>query len=285
MDGIVDAHHHFWDPATATYPWMTEAVAPLRRRFDADVLRPELARVGVRGTVVVQARHSLDETRELLETAEATDFVKGVVGWVDLTDPGIADVLAATLAGPNGRWLVGIRHQVHDEADPSWLMRRDVARGLDAVESAGLTFDLLVRPRELPATLGVVREHPALRFVLDHIGKPPIAAGVLEPWASLISSFGPLPNVTCKLSGLVTEADHATWRPDDLRPYVAKVVDTFGPDRLLFGSDWPVCLLAASYGQVVEALVACLDDLSAPERSAVMGANAVRTYGLADRWD
>jgi L-fuconolactonase len=280
MTAIVDAHHHFWDPADDPYPWMTGPLEAIRRPFGADDLRPLLEATGVSATVLVQTRSSLDESRAFLATAEAVDFVAGVVGWVDLTVPGVADSMAGLRAGPGGDALVGIRHQVHDEPDPRWLARDDVRRGLRAVEDAGLVYDLLVRPRELPAALDVARAMPGLRFVVDHIAKPPITTGELEPWSRSMEGFGELSNVACKVSGMVTEADWKAWRIDDLSPFVDHVLNVFGPERLLFGSDWPVCLVAASYQTVLDTTVALLGRLSAVEREAVMGGTAVRIYGL-----
>jgi L-fuconolactonase len=275
---IVDAHHHFWDPARAEYPWLTDELAAIRRPFTPDDVEPLIAAAGIDATVLVQTRSNLDETREFLATAAATPFISGVVGWVDLTDPGIADVLDELRHGPGGDRLVGIRHQVHDEPDPAWLLREDVGRGLRAVRDAGLTYDLLVRSPELPAALGVVRQVPDLRFVIDHLAKPPIKDRVIQPWADLIRPFGALDNAWCKVSGMVTEADWATWQPTDLAPYVDHVLDVFGPDRLLFGSDWPVCLLAASYEDVVLTMRTLLTSLGDTERSAIFGGTARAVY-------
>jgi L-fuconolactonase len=272
---IVDSHHHFWDPAAADYPWMTDAVAPIRRPFKPADMAPLLAATGVEGTVVVQARHALEETHELLRIAAETDFVAGVVGWADLTAPDLPATLAELKRGPGGDKLVGIRHQAHDEPDPNWLLRGEVQGGIAAVGAAGLVYDLLLRPRELPAGVETARNHPAVRFVLDHIAKPRIAAGAVdEEWERGMAAFAPLTNVSCKVSGLVTEADWQTWSVDDLRPYVEKVIGWFGADRLLFGSDWPVCLLAAPY----ERVYAAARELVPFE--AAFGANAVRIYGL-----
>lgn len=278
---VIDAHQHFWDPARADYPWMIGPYAALRRRYGPEDLAPALAACGVSGTIVVQARHDLDETRQLLTLAAGNDSIAGVIGWVDLTDPAVADTLASLRAGAGGQHLVGIRHQVHDEPDPEWLVRRDVLRGLRAVEGAGLAYDLLVRSRELPAALNVAHRIPGLRLVIDHLAKPPIATGELEPWASLLQSFAGLENVACKLSGLVTEANWAVWQPDDLLPYVRHALEVFGPRRLLFGSDWPVCLLAASYHEVLEAALATLRGLTGDELGSVLGDRAVHTYRLA----
>jgi L-fuconolactonase len=277
---IVDAHHHLWDPARADYPWMTDEVAAIRRPFGPDDLRPLLERCGVERTVVVQARAGLDETRDLLATAAATDFVAGVVGWVDLTDPGVARTLDELRAGPDGRWLAGVRHQVHDEPDPAWLLRPDVRRGLRAVGDAGLVYDLLVRPRELPAALVVARELTGMRFVVDHLAKPRVRDGGDAEWEAALAPLSELPNVVCKVSGLVTEADHDTWGPEELAPFVTRALDWFGAGRLLFGSDWPVCLLAASYEQVLDALLAVMADQPASVLAAVLGGNAARVYRL-----
>jgi len=275
---LVDAHHHFWDPATADYPWLTDELAAIRRAFGPADLAPLLATTGVDATILVQTRSSIDETRAFLAAAAATPFVHGVVGWVDLTAPDVAEAIAALRAGSGGERLAGIRHQVHDEPDPDWLCRDDVRRGLRAVGQAGLVYDLLVRARELPAALDTVRQLPDVRFVIDHLAKPPLASGELEEWAPRIALFGPLQNVACKVSGLVTEADWATWRAADLRPAVEHALAVFGPERLLFGSDWPVCLLAASYERVLATAQELLADLTAAERDAVFGANALATY-------
>ena len=277
----VDAHHHFWDPSRADYPWMTDDLAAIRRRFGPEDLAPLAARAGMNRTILVQTRSSLDETREFLATAFANDFVAGVVGWVDLADPAVGEVIAQLVEGPDGTCLVGIRHQVQDEPDPAWLLHGDVNRGIASVGAAGLVYDLLVRPRELPAALESVRAHPDVAFVIDHLAKPPIRAGELEPWLSLMRPFGKLDNVACKVSGLVTEADWHGWQLDDLRPFVDAALEIFGPDRLMFGSDWPVCLLAATYADVVEAARSAAARLSSDERDELFGGTARRVYGLA----
>ena len=277
----IDAHHHFWDPARYSYPWMAgDAMEPVRRRFVPDDLRGPLGQEQIDGTVLVQTLSSPQETREFLEVAAATDFVHGVVGWVDLTSPSVGDDLDALLGRPDGRWLVGIRHQVHDEPDPDWLARADVRRGLAAVQARGLAYDLLVRARELPAAVEVVRSLPGLRFVLDHIAKPRIADGRDDPWSQRMPALAAQPNVAVKLSGMVTEADWATWSPRDLRPFVSQVAGWFGVERLMFGSDWPVCLLAGSYHAVLGGLVDTLDTLSPAELDQVLGLNAQRVYQL-----
>ena len=279
---IVDAHHHFWDPARADYPWLTAELAPVRRAFGPADLAPSLATTGVEATILVQTRSSVDETEEFLATAASTPFIRGVVGWVDLRDGGVEDAIARLKVAPGGDRLVGIRHQVHDEEDPAWLLRDDVRRGIAAVGRAGLVYDLLVRTRELPAAREVVAAMPDVRFVVDHLAKPPIRDGALRPWADGVDRFAGLPNAWWKLSGLVTEADWTTWQPADLRPFVEHVLKTVGPDRMIFGSDWPVCLLAAPYETIVSTARALLEDagLSGGEQAAAMGDTAVAVYGL-----
>ncbi len=260
---------------------MGDEVAAIRRPFGPDDLRPLLGANGVDKTVIVQTVSSLEETREFLATAAATDFVAGVVGWVDLADPSVGDTIAQLQRGLGGRFLMGIRHQVHDEADAQWLLRQHVVRGVQAVGEAGLVYDLLVRTRELPAALQLVRQLPDVTFVIDHMAKPRIVAGPRDmEWERAMAPFSALPNVTCKLSGLATEARWDSWTPEDLVPYVRRALEWFGVERCMFGSDWPVCLLAASYEQVVQTLRYAISDLSPAERDAVFGGNATRVYGL-----
>jgi L-fuconolactonase len=276
---VVDAHQHFWDPAKASYPWMTDALAPIRRRFGPEDLEPLLAANGIDRTILVQTRSSLDETREFLATAAEHDFIAGVVGWIDLTAD-VAKQIASLRAGPGGAKLVGIRHQVHDEADPEWLAKKDVRRGIAAVGKAGLTYDILVRTRELPAALALVKALPDMRFVIDHIAKPPIASGETADWAARLKPFAAAPNVFIKLSGMVTEADWKRWTVRDITPYVQRVLEWFGPERCVFGSDWPVCLVAASYARVIDVCGQAIGDLAADDRERIFGGNAALAYRL-----
>jgi L-fuconolactonase len=274
---VVDAHHHLWDPTRRAYPWMGDELASIRRRFDAGDLKPLLDANGIDCTVVVQTVSSLDETREFMQAAAENDFIAGVVGWVDLTDPSVATTLGELKRSEGGSFLVGIRHQVHDEPDPEWLLRDDVQRGIAAVGGAGLVYDILVRTRELPAALETVKRHPGMQFVIDHAAKPRIAAGARdEAWETALAPLAGQENVTCKLSGLVTEADWKAWTPEQLEPYVNRVLAWFGPERCMFGSDWPVCLLAGSYGDVVKAARSIVGD-----DANVFGDTATRVYGLA----
>jgi len=272
----VDAHHHFWDPTRRDYPWMGAQLAPIRRPFGPDDLHPLLAENHIDKTVLVQTVSSVDETREFLTTAASTDFIAGVVGWVDLTDGAVSRVIDGLRRGAGGDRLVGIRHQVHDEADPRWLLRDDVQRGIASVGSAGLVYDLLVRTRELPAALETVRRHSDVRFVIDHAAKPRIAGAAWDgEWEKVLEPLAQEPNVACKISGLVTEAEWRSWTPEQLQPYVDRVLGWFGPERSMFGSDWPVCLLAASY----EAVVAATRSVAGDD-DAVFGETAMRVYGL-----
>jgi L-fuconolactonase len=278
---IIDAHHHFWDPDRGDYDWISGPFQPIRRIFGPADLAPEVARFGISGTVLVQTWHSLAESLEYLAIAERSDFIAGVVAWVDLTAPDVAETLAALKAGPGGRFLVGIRHLLHLEADPAWLLRPEARRGLAAVAEAGLVYDLVGNTAHLPAMLRTVADVPQLRFVLDHIAKPDIKAGLREPWTTLMRGFGAhRDHVWCKLSGMITEADWGRWSPADLRPYVAEALAIFGPDRCLFGTDWPVCLLAGTYDQVIGALRDCLADLGETDRERIFGRSAIEVYRL-----
>jgi L-fuconolactonase len=277
---VVDSHHHFVDPDRFEYPWMTGPKIVLKKRFMPDEFRPTLAENGVDATVLVQTRIPMDETREWLELAAVTDFVVGVVGWVDLKSPKVAGDLAELRNRPDGRYLVGVRHKLHDEAGPNWILRDDVQRGLAAVGDAGITFDLLVRPRELPACLEAVRRFPDLRFVIEHIAKPDIVNREINGWSAGMAPFADCGNVWCKLSGMVTEADLQRWTPADFAPYVTRVMQWFGEDRVMFGSDWPVCLLGGSYGQIKHALETCLGNLSPETKAKILGGNAIKAYRL-----
>lgn len=276
---IVDAHHHLWDPALRAYPWMTEKVAPIARRFTEADLREQLPG-GVEQTIAVQASSSLDETLELLAAADGSTLIAGVVGWIDLRASNAAAQIAQLRSAPGGDRLVGIRHQVHDEEDPNWLLRADVLRGLRAVADAGLAFDLLVRTRELAAARELAAQLPQLRLVVDHGAKPAIAAGEWSPWAAQLEALARFPNVSCKLSGLVTEANWDGWSAAQIVPYAHHVLEVFGPDGVLFGSDWPVCLLAAPYERVLDLALQSLQAWPADQRNAVLAENAVRIYRL-----
>ncbi|HEY3559391.1 MAG TPA: amidohydrolase family protein [Kribbella sp.] len=276
----VDAHHHVWDLSVREQPWMVgPELDPIRRNFSLDDLAPAAAAADVGASVLVQTVGQVEETVEFLALAASNDLVAGVVGWVDLAADDVADVLDGLLARPDGSYLKAIRHQVHDEPDVDWLLRPDVQRGLAAVAEAGLAYDLLTKTPQLPAAIRTARNLPQLTFVLDHISKPVIGEP-LDPWATQLRELAALPNVTCKLSGMVTEAPWTTWKPADLQPYADVVLEAFGPDRVMFGSDWPVCLLAASYAQVVETAQTLTTNLTSAERKAIFTTTATRTYNL-----
>jgi L-fuconolactonase len=269
----VDAHHHLWDPTRRTYDWMA-GLDPIRKTYTEADLR---AVTPASATVLVQTVPSVEETEEFLAIAESSSLVAGVVGWVDLTAPDVADRLAAL----DGRHLVGIRHQAQDEPDPEWLVRPEVVRGVHAVAAAGLTYDLLVKPAQHEAAIALADAAPGVRLVLDHAGKPAIADGDYEPWARFLTAIAARPNVFCKLSGLVTEADWTTWTVEELRPYTDHVLASFGPERVMFGSDWPVCELAATYEQVYSAAETLTAELSTSEREEVFAGTATRAYPLS----
>ena len=272
----IDSHQHFWDPSRRTYPWMGYQLDAIRRRFGPDDLLPNLQRSSIDRTILVQTVSSVRETGEFLTLAAQHEFIVGVVGWVDLTDRAAARTIAQLKAGPGGDRLVGIRHQVEDEGDVDWLLGAEVERGLAAVGDAGLVFDLLVRTRELHAATEAVRRHPRMQFVLDHCGKPPVARGGRDrPWQDAMARLAELPNVACKLSGLVTEADWRSWSTEELAPYFELAIAWFGRERCMFGSDWPVCLLAATYEDVVGVVSAVVGN--DPD---VFGGVAEKVYGL-----
>jgi L-fuconolactonase len=276
----IDAHHHLWDPARRNYPWLAGArLAPIRRPYDINMLREHTTRTGVHQTILVQTVPDITETIEFLLLANKNrDLIAGVVGWIDLTAPAIPHELARLQATPGGDLLVGIRHQAQDEPDPNWLRRTDVVAGIRTVAATELAYDLLVLPHQLPAAIDLVTQIPTARFILDHAAKPPIATGELQPWAESIRELATAPNVAVKLSGLVTEADWQTWTANDIKPYADVILTAFGPDRIMFGSDWPVCELAATYTDVL----GLAEQLLAPApRSAVFDGTARTWYRLS----
>jgi L-fuconolactonase len=278
MPSRVDAHHHLWDLGVREQPWTAELPA-LRRSFGLAELKPQLASTGIGATIVVETINVAAETPELLALSAVEPVIAGVVGWVQLTRADVASRVTELRAGPGGDRLVGLRHQVQGEPDPDWLDRTDVRTGLAAVADLGLTFDLLVRSDQLPAAVRLARSLPELRFVLDHAGKPHIARGDVEPWRTHVAELARSPNVAVKLSGLVTEAA-PDWTVETLVPYARVLLDAFSPNRILFGSDWPVCLLAAGYQRVAQVAAELIEHLSPDEQADVFGANAVHWYGL-----
>jgi len=273
----IDAHQHFWRYDSREYGWIDDSMASLRRDFLPSDLEPELQRNGFEGCVTVQVRQTLEETRWLLELADVTPFIVGVVGWVDLTSPRLRFDLQQIAANSK---LVGVRHIVQSEPDDRFLLRRDFLEGVAILEEFGLAYDILIYHRHLPVALEFVRQLPKQRFVLDHLAKPAIKQRELRAWAAGIRDLASLPNVMCKLSGLVTEADWSSWTRDQIRPCLDVAFEYFGPDRLMIGSDWPVCTLAASYSGVIEVVADYLKSFPTETREAVMGGNARRFWRL-----
>lgn len=276
----LDAHHHIWDPVDGGHGWLdAPALAPIRRRYILDDLRAA-APPEVGATILVQSLASTAETECLLAVAAASDLVVGVVGWVDLTAPGLGDELDRLRSGPGGHKLVGVRHLVQDEPDPGWLTRPDVAGGIARAGRRGLVVDLLVRGPQRTAALAAARAAPEVTFVLDHAGKPAIGEGEWEPWASWLAELASVPHVACKLSGLLTEAAPAGRDAATLRPYAEHLLRHFGPGRVLFGSDWPVCNLAGGYPSVWTTTEQLITLLTPIDRAAVLGGTARRVYRL-----
>jgi L-fuconolactonase len=280
---IVDAHHHLWAAGTG-YAWLDEpGLEPINRTFTPAMLTAELAAAGVERSVLVEGgRCDTAEAAVLLGHAAATPEIAGVVAWADPGSPDLAATLAGFRALPGGDRLVGIRAQVQGE-ERDYLDRADVRAGLATIGAAGLAYDLVVRVDQLPSAGRVAAALPEVRFVLDHLGKPRITAGAdgLAEWRAAVAPLAACPNATAKVSGLVTEADWHRWTVDDLRPFVAAAIELFGPERLMLGSDWPVCLLAGGYGEIRAAMLDALGPLSATERAAILGDTATRVYRLS----
>lgn len=270
----IDAHQHFWSLARGDYGWLTPALGVIHRDFGPSDLAPLLAEHGIERTVLVQAAPTEAETAYLLDVAAKTPFVAGVVGWTDFDAPKIAERIAALASDP---LLVGLRPMVHDIADDNWLARPALAPAFEAMTANGLVFDALLKPRHIAPMLTLLERHPELACVIDHGAKPDLVSGDLTAWRGGISALAKHPRLTCKLSGLVTEAG-PDWTLETLRPVVEHLLATFGPERLIFGSDWPVVTLRASYAQWFEAAEALLAGLAEAQRAAVFGGNAEKLY-------
>ena len=275
---VIDAHHHLWRLDQFDYSWMNRpGLEPLRHnRMPAD-LKPLIDAAGVHRTIVVQTQHNVAENRWALDLAHEHDFIAGVVGWVDLASDVCEAQLTQFIDNPK---FVGVRHVVQDEPDDEFIVRADVLRGLKVLQKHRVPYDLLFYARHLrhAATLG--RLLPDLPMVIDHLAKPQIKLGRTTQWATDLRAAASYPNIYCKLSGMITEADWQGWKPADLRPYVMAALEAFGADRCMFGSDWPVCTLAGTYQQTVDALREALGPISAPEAAAIWGGTAKRFYGL-----
>ena len=273
----IDAHHHLWRYTPAEYGWIDEDMQALRRDFLPADLTAAMATAGIDGTIAVQARQTMDETRWLLDLADANEAIRGVVGWAPIAGeefPGVMEEF-------DGRAkLKGLRHVIQGERDEHFILREDFNSGIRTLLGSGLVYEILIYERHLPDTIDFVDEHPEQVFVLDHIAKPLIAARQIEPWATRMKELGQRENVWCKLSGVVTEADWKAWTPETLKPYLDVVVEAFGPARLLAGSDWPACLVASGYAQWWDVLRNYFAAFSETERAAIFGATAIQVYGL-----
>ncbi len=273
----IDAHHHFWKYDPIDYGWIDESMRAIRRDFLPEHLRTEIARAGVDGVVSVQARQNLSETDWLLDFATRNDFIKGVVGWVELVSPTVGAELERFAANPK---LKSVRHVVQGEPDENFILRENFNRGIRELKKFSLVYDVLIFERHLPQTIQFVDAHPNQIFVLDHIAKPQIKAGLFEPWNQNIRELARRANVFCKISGMVTEAAFTTWTEAQLRPYFETVLTAFGPQRLMFGSDWPVCLVACGYARWLQIVSDWIGKLSPAEQARVLGNTAVEVYKL-----
>jgi len=273
----IDSHHHFWNYNKEDYGWMNDEMSRIRRNFLPPDLKAEIDQAGIDGVVSVQARQVIDETRFLLGLADENEFIKGVVGWVPLIDPKVRDAMAE-FAGASK--LKGYRHVLHDEEDDRYILRADFNLGIKAVTEAKLVYDILIFEKHLPQTLQFVDRHPNQIFVVDHIAKPRIRDGYLSPWQSLLNELAHRENVYCKISGMTTEADWKNWTEAELKPYLDTVIEAFGPKRLMFGSDWPVCLVAVEYVRWQRIVSEFVSSLTASEQARILGDTAVEAYKL-----
>jgi L-fuconolactonase len=274
---IIDAHHHLWRFNTADYGWMDDSMKVLQRDYLPSDLEAEIGKAEVSGTIVVQARQIPEETRWLLDLADENPFMKGVVGWVDLRSPDLEKQLMTFSGHPK---LVGVRHVIHDEADDDFMLRPAFVKGIEMLKEFNLTYDLLLFPKHLERSIELVSMFPDQRFVLDHISKPFIKSGIVQPWKDDIEALAAQPNVWCKISGMVTEADLAGWNYKDFVPYMKVVCDAFGPARIMLGSDWPVCRLAGEYAEVMEIPKSFIGPLSESEKERIYSLNAIECYQL-----
>lgn len=277
---MIDAHHHLWRYEPVEYSWISEDMAVLRRDFLPADLFQEMAAAGVTGAIAVQARQSLEETEWLLELASSNEWMMGVVGWIPLEDADVEGEIERLAANPKFK---AVRHVIQDEPDPAFMLRPDFQRGLGLLPRFGLVYDLLIYERQLPEAIHLVDEHRDVTFVLEHIGKPRIRDGLFAPWRELIRELARRENVFCKISGMATEAGWRSWAEADLRPYWETVLDGFSPSRLMFGTDWPVLLLAGTYVQWTRIVRGWVGRLTKTEQEAILSGTAARVYGVQDQ--
>jgi L-fuconolactonase len=272
----LDSHQHFWSYDEREHPWIPKGT-PLHRDWLPEDLSALQKPLGLDGSIAVQARQTVEESRWLLTLADHDPRIKGVVGWVDLRSTAVEEQLPEFSNHPRFR---GVRHVVQDEKDERFMQGVEFRRGIRCLKKYSLTYDILIYAKQLPSAIELVREFPDQPFVLDHIAKPSIKAGLIEPWKTQIQEISKAPKLMCKVSGMVTEADQKEWKPSDLKPYLEVVFECFGPDRIMWGSDWPVCLLAASYKKVFEVVKEYIKVLTEAQRDAVFGGNCARFYGI-----
>jgi L-fuconolactonase len=273
----IDSHQHFWRYTAASYPWMTDKLASLRRDYLPEDLAPLLKQTGLDGCVAVQAQQTVAEARWLLSLTDAHPFIKGVVGWVDLQSDRVEEQLAELARHPR---FVGVRHVVQDEPDNNFMLRPAFQRGIGKLRQFNLAYDILVFPKQLPASIQLAANFPEQRFVLDHIAKPFIRDGTISPWSEQIRELAKAPNVWCKVSGMITEAKWTGWRAEDFRPYLDVVFEAFGVERLMFGTDWPVATLAGTYQEVHQLAASYVRNLTAEQQARFFGGSATEFYRL-----
>lgn len=277
MSKIIDTHHHLWNYNPVEFDWIDDEMAVIRQSFLPENLEQTLTGTGVDGVVTVQARQVLEETDWLLKLAGENEFMRGVVGWLPLADQSVKGELERLT---DNAWLKGVRHVVQGEPDPAFILGKEFNRGIALLKDYQLVYDILIFEHQLPNTIRFVDQHPDQQFVLDHIAKPNIKDNALEPWASNLKELARRPNVSCKMSGMVTEADYKRWTPEQLQPYFDVVIDAFGPERLLFGSDWPVCLVASQYADWLRLVQQQISKLSSDEQEMISYKNAEKVYQL-----
>jgi L-fuconolactonase len=274
----IDSHQHYWHFNTADYGWMGENMSVIKRDFLPTDLLPELKSIDFDGSVAVQARQSLEETNWLLQLADEHPHIKGVVGWLDLQSEQAEEQIATFAKHPKA---VGVRHVIHDEEDLDFMLRPAFIRGVQLLEKYNLAYDILIFPTHLTNTIQFVKQFSDKQtFVIDHIAKPLIKDAIVSPWKEDIAALGKLPNVYCKLSGMVTEADWNTWKPENIRPYLDVIMEAFGPERILIGSDWPVCLVAGKYSEVMQVVIDYISTFTEKEQALMLGENAAKAYGI-----
>ena len=274
----IDAHQHFWSYNTHEYTWISDEMSVLKTNHLPDDLWREQHSINFDGSIAIQARQTLQESKWLLQLANLEPRIKGVVGWVDLCSQNIETQIAQLGTHPK---FVGVRHVLHDEPDDQFMLRPDFLNGIQKLKRHNLTYDLLLFEKHLPIAIQLVQQFPEQTFILDHISKPLIKNNILSPWDENLRKLATFPNVSCKLSGMVTEANWNTWTPQDLEPYMTVALEAFGPDRLMIGSDWPVCKLAADYSKVMQTTLDFLKRLSKPQQAAILGENCQRIYQLS----